>query len=98
MSINSFFWILGVLLGAYLVVLLVYRIRDRYSITLPSVDMQSHKALLSWAIRDGGIKKRVAVTIILLIVLGAASFLPIPGVNLEAIKNIMGTGTSLPAV
>ncbi len=88
MTQDFFFGLIGFLLGAILLGMVVYGVLKKYSISPGIADDYPIREIFGWVRKDVGVKKRFLITLGVLLLIGVASFIPLPGVNLDEILRI----------
>lgn len=82
--------ILAGLIGAGLIGLLIFQILrmvfKKYSISLTCIQKYSLKDIFSWMFKNSEMRKRILITVGILIILRLAFLIPLPGVDRTALK------------
>lgn len=83
---NYLMGLVGIAIGGFMVVMILRTIFNKYGISLSPEPSHNLKSILTWAINDIEMRKRILITIGVLIVLRMLFLLPLPGINLETLK------------
>ena len=88
MTEGAFFALIPIAVAVFLIGKFAYPLLKKYSLPLSFAEAPNLKEIATWVQRDAEVKKRLAVTLGVLLLVGAGSFIPIPGVNVRAILDV----------
>jgi preprotein translocase subunit SecY len=88
MTEGAFFALIGVAVAVFLIGGIAYRALKKYPIPLSFAEQPNLKEIVTWVQQDAEVKKRLLVTLGVLLLVGAGSFIPIPGVNVRAVFDV----------
>lgn len=83
---NYLMGLVGIAIGGFMVVMILRTIFNKYGISLSREPSHNLKSILAWAANDAEMRKRILITVGILIMLRIAFLLPLPGINLETLK------------
>jgi preprotein translocase subunit SecY len=83
---NYFMGLVGIAIGGFIVIMILRTIFSKYNISLSPESSHNLKSILTWGINDVEMRKRILITVGTLIVLRILFLLPLPGINLEILK------------
>jgi preprotein translocase subunit SecY len=86
---DSFMGLVGIAIGSFLVIMILRTIFNKYGISVSSESSNSLKSILTWAAKDGEMRRRVLITVGTLVILRMAFLLPLPGINLEVLRDFL---------
>jgi len=81
---------LFILIALFIIFVWLPRVFKRHSIFLSLIQRYSLKDIFIWMFKNAEIRRRVLITIGILIILRIMFFIPLPGINISALQDFLG--------